>query len=203
VVASRTAREWPRPSDCHQIGGWHWQAAPTRSAGHARYLGHWAGRRRADRRLPGLGGHRLGTVGGHCAEAGNHAMTSGPITCSPVGSSMPKRAHSRAIVLLAAHAEIRDCAVAIADDHLPARGIRARPQDRHRRRGGHRAAGMTGVVVSLLVLGDDGALAATTAGGDRGDRSRRSDQRAEQATSAAHRRTPACRSSTPAPPSTR
>jgi hypothetical protein len=41
VVASRTAREWPRPSDCHQIGGWHWQAAPTRSAGHARYLGHW------------------------------------------------------------------------------------------------------------------------------------------------------------------
>jgi len=58
-------------------------------------------------------------------------------------------------------------------------------------------------IVGVSVLGNDGALAATAAGGDRGDRSRRSDQRAEQATSAAHRRTPARRNSTPAPPSIR
>ena len=80
--------------------------------------------------------------------------------CSPVSPPVPERAHGRVVVLLAAHAGPRHGAVAVADDQLPARGIRARTQDRHRRREGHRAASMTGVVVDVLVLGDDGALAA-------------------------------------------
>src|SRR4051794_7021959 len=89
-----------------------------------------------------------------------HTPASSGDGCSPVGPSMPERTHEHVVVLLAAHAGPGHGAVAVANDQLPARGIRARPQDRHRRRGGHRAAGMTGVAVGVLVLRDDGALAA-------------------------------------------
>ena len=59
--------------------------------------------------LPAQGGH------------GRHpVVVEQPGSCSPVGSSMPERAHGRVVVLLAAHAGLGHGAAAVAHDQLPA-----------------------------------------------------------------------------------